>query len=394
MLIYDLQTSWLAHSFWRRRFVIEDQRMIARLRHEGIGEVVIDIANGLDVDPAMLKGARTTQRHAGESMKEAHRDASSLQHEAMQTVHRLLSDARLGRQVDIQRAEPMIEKMMHSVLHHRDALHPLLQLKSHDLYSYQHSISVAAMAVALGTTLGFDQETLRQTALGVLLQDIGKVRIPNCILAKPGRLDADETNVVRRHVLESQIILADAPGTTELMLEIVMHHHERIDGTGYPNALSGEQIPIHAQLAAIVDVYDALTSNRPHQRCIEPAEALGQLHSMANSHFREDLLRAFIQTIGIYPAGSLVRLDNDSLAIVIETNRDAPYRPVVQVIQDARDPYTSHGRHRTKPYLLNLKHPPSGSPSIVSVESYAHWDIPSDQAFVAATEHSHLARRN
>lgn len=211
MLIHDLQAGWLSHEFRRRRFVIEDQQMITRLSNEGIGEVVIDVANGLDIDPAMLKGARTIEANTCESKEEAHREASSLQHEAMQTVHRLLSDARFGHQIDIQRAEPMIEKMMHLVLHHHDALHPLLQLKRHDLYSYQHSISVAAMAVALGTTLGFDQETLRQTALGVLLQDIGKVRIPNHILAKPGRLDADETNVVRRHVLESQIILDDTP---------------------------------------------------------------------------------------------------------------------------------------------------------------------------------------
>lgn len=389
MYVHDLQTGWLAHPFWRRRFVIKDERAIARLRRDAIDEVVIDVALGLDVDPATVprSGDDTRQRFAALDRRfmdiarqrtEKLRDTVSiaeerwrvqfLQREALQTVHHLMDDIRLGRQVDVQRAEPMIEKMMRSVLRHQDALIPLLRLKDHDLYSYQHSVSVAAMAVALGVTLGMDEETLRQTALGALLQDIGKARIPETILDKPGRLNAIETRLVHRHVIDSQMILEDTPGVTDLMLEIVANHHERIDGTGYPHAIAGDRIPLHAQLAAIVDVYDAITSDRPYQRRTEPTEALRQLYGMANSHFREDMLQALIRTVGIYPAGSLVRLDNGHLAVVIEVNRDNLLKPRVQVMYDTRS------NRYLQPYLLDLARR-LDPPAIVGVESYSRWGI-------------------
>jgi len=389
MFVHDLQVGWLAHPFWRRRFVIKDRHAIARLQREAVSEVVIDVALGLDVDPAMAPPGEddTRQRFAdldqrfkaiAQQRTEKVRDSVSieeerwrvqfLQREALQTVHHLMDDIRLGRQADVQRAEPMIEKMMRSVLRHRDALIPLLRLKDHNLYSYQHSVSVAAMTVALGVTIGMDEETLRQTALGALLQDIGKVHIPDSILDKPGRLNAAETSLVHRHVVDSQKILADTPGVTDLMLEVIANHHERLDGTGYPHAVAGDRIPLPAQLAAIVDVYDAITSDRPYQHRAEPTEALRQLYGMANSHFREDLLQALIRTVGIYPAGSLVRLDNNQLAIVVEVNRDNLLKPRVQVMYDCRS------NRYIQPYFLDLARRLE-PPAIVGVESYAGWGI-------------------
>lgn len=174
--------------------------------------------------------------------------------------------------------------------------------------------------------------------------------------------------MVHTHVFESQIILEDTPGVTDLMIDIVTNHHERIDGSGYPHRRCGEEIPLHAQLAAIVDVYDAITSDRPYQRRIEPTEALRKLYSMANSHFREDLLQAFIGTIGIYPAGSLVRLDNGQLAVVVEVNRNNLLKPLVRIMYDTR-----HNRYLV-PVLFDLSRR-LNPPEIVGVESYARWGI-------------------
>lgn len=388
MFVHDLGVGWLAHPFWRRRFLIKDEQTLARLRQEPIREVVIDLASGLDVAPdtALVEERRQQDfaaldrrfQTAAQQRIEKIRDSVSieeerwrvkyLQREAIQTVHGLMDDIRLGRQVDVQRAEPMIEKMMRSVLRHRDALIPLLMLKDHNLYSYQHSISVAAMAVAFGITLDLDEETLRQTALATLLQDIGKARIPERILDKPGQLTAAETRVMHTHVFESQLILEDTPGMTDLMIDIVTNHHERVDGSGYPHRRCGEEIPLHAQLAAIVDVYDAITSDRPYQHRIEPTEALRKLYSMANSHFREDLLQAFIGTIGIYPAGSLVRLDSGQLAVVMAVNRNNLLKPLVRVMFDTRS-----NRYVT-PFQLDLGRR-TNPPEIVGVESYARWGI-------------------
>lgn len=388
MFVHDLQVGWLAHPFWRRRFLIKDEQTIERIRREPIREVIIDLDVGVDVAVDTRQTEATRQetfaaldqrfRQAARQRNEKVRDSVSieeerwrvqfLQREAIQTVHGLMDDIRLGRQVDVQRAEPMIEKMMRSVLRHRDALIPLLLLKDHNLYSYQHSISVAAMAVAFGITLDLDEETLRQTALATLLQDIGKARIPESILDKPGQLTASETRVVHTHVFESQLILEDTPGVTDLMIDIVANHHERVDGSGYPHKRCGEEIPLHAQLAAIVDVYDAITSDRPYQHRIEPTDALRKLYSMANSHFREDLLQAFIGTIGIYPAGSLVRLDTGQLAVVVAVNRNNLLKPLVRIMYDTR------GHHYLTPVLLDLSRR-INPPEIVGVESYARWGI-------------------
>lgn len=388
MYVHDLRVGWMAHPFWRKRFLISDHATIARIRKESIREVVIDIAAGVDVasDPREREQERERQfaildqryREATEQRAEAVRQTVTideerwrvkyLQREALQTVRGLMDDARFGKQVDIQRAEPVIEKMMRSVLRHPDALIPLLRLKSHDQYSYEHSISVAAMTVAMSLTLGLDEETMRQTALATLLQDVGKTRIPESILDKPAQLTPVETRLVHTHVMESQVILEDTPGITDLMLNIIGNHHERIDGSGYPHARCGDEIPVHAQMAAIVDVYDAMTSDRVYQRRVEPTDALRKLYSMANSHFREDLVQAFVRTIGLYPAGSLVRLDNGQLGVVAETNRQTLLKPIVRVMYDTRQ------QCYVPPFLLDLSRR-NNPPAIVGVESYARWGI-------------------
>lgn len=389
MFIDDLRVPWLSHPFFRKRFVIKDQRTIDRLRQEGIREVVIDVKQGLDVDPAMLPKIHEEDRkrfafldqrfrEITEQRTERFRDTVTLdeernrlqyfQQEAMQTVQGLMDDIRAGQSIDLARAEPTIEKLIRSVQRHPDALIPMLRMKDHPGYDSQHSLSVASMVVALGNTLGVNEASLRELAFGALLQDVGKARIPDDILQKPDRLTAYETRWMRRHVFESQLILEDTPGMTEMMLDIVAHHHERLDGTGYPHALSGDQIPLHAQLAAIVDVYDALTSDRPFQQRTEPTEALRQLYGMTATHFSEDLIKAFVRTVGVYPVGSLVRLDSGYLAVVIEENSIDLLKPRVCVMFDPRiDRYI-------RPYLLDLGRRME-PPTIVGFESYARWGI-------------------
>jgi len=389
MFIHDLQVGWLNHPFWRSRFLIDDQQTIDRLREGAIREVVIDTQCGFDIDdltPLPIDQAardrfaeqdrrfreaaaqRVAKVRNSVSIDEERWRVQFLQRDAQVLIQALMEDIRLGRPVDIRRTEPVIEKMIASVLRHPDALIPLLQTKDHEQYSIQHALSVAAMAIAFGATLDLDEDDLRQTAMGALLQDIGKARIPEDILQKPDRLTPFEMRWMRRHVDESQAILEDSPGITELMFDIVTNHHERIDGTGYPHALAGDSIPLHAQVTSIVDVYDALTSDRPYQLRTEPTFALRQLYGMADSHFHEGLLQAFVRTVGIYPVGSLVRLDNGTLAVVLEENRDNLLQPRVQVMYDTRE------LRYLRPYVLDLARRLE-PPAIVGVESYVYWGI-------------------
>lgn len=389
MFIRDLQVPWLQHPFFRRRFLIRDQATIDRLRAEGIREVVIDTKQGLDVDPATLVKIQQDDRirfaHLDERFRELterrtrrYRQAVTLdeernrlqffQQDALKSVQKLMEDVRDGQTVDLGCAEATVERMILSVRRQPDALIPMLRMKQPATYEQQHALSVASMVVALGNTLGLEEDMLRQLAFGALLQDVGKTRIPEDILHKPDRLNAYETRWIRRHVFESQLILEDAPGITDLMLDVVAHHHERLDGTGYPHALAGDQIPLHAQIAAIVDVYDALTSDRHYQQRTEPTEALRLLFGMASSHFRADLVQAFVRTVGIYPVGSLVRLDNGYLAVVVEQNREDLLKPRLCVMFDTRiDRYV-------RPYLLDLGHRLE-PPTILGYESYAQWGI-------------------
>ncbi|HTY03951.1 MAG TPA: HD-GYP domain-containing protein [Rhodocyclaceae bacterium] len=385
MFVCDLQTRWLYHSFWRKEFLIEDDRMLARLHQDAIREVVIDTRRGLDIEPAAAPEVMDVERFAAldQRRREAARQRKELlrqsvtlaeerrrmqffRRDALATLDALTESIRIGQPPDIARTEPLVERMIDSVRRHPDALIPLLQVK--DRYDRQHPLSVAAMMLGLGLTLGLDEGSLRQAAQGALLKDIGSLRIPEDILQKPERLTDYEMRVVRRHVFDSQLMLADSAGVTETMLDVVAHHHERVDGTGYPHALAGEEVPVHAQLTAIVDAYDALTSDRPFQQRVEPGEALRRLHAEAGSHFRPDLLQAFVRTVGVYPVGSLVRLDNGYLAIVTEVHRDRLLQPELLVMFDTRsDRYVS-------PFPLDLARK-TEPPAIVGIESYARWGI-------------------
>lgn len=389
MYVHELNADWLAHSFWRRRFLIEDTKTIERMREESIREVVIDLTNGLDVDPAQLAPTpeetrqrfaalderyqrivqeRIDQQRNSVPIDEERSRMRFLRQESILVVRNLMGDVRVGRQVDVQCLEPVIEKMMGSVMRHQDALIPLLRLKDHNQYSFQHSVSVAALSLAFGATLGFDEQTLRQMALGALLHDIGKACTPEHILNKPGRLSDDEMVTMREHVVDSRRILAETPGITRLALESAAFHHERIDGSGYPYGLAGDDIPLHAQVVAIADAYDAMTSGRCYRHRIEPTDALRRMFAAANQHFREDLLQAFTRTVGIYPVGSLVRLDNGYLAVVLEVDRDKQLKPRLKVIFDTRT------RCYVPPYELDLARRHELA-KIVDFEPYARWGI-------------------
>lgn len=386
MFVCDLQADWLTHSFWRPCFLIKDERMLARLLGDPIREVIIDTRKGLDVAPPVARpNPDNRQRFAAmearfreaalrrrnqwsevATLEEERRRMQFFRRDAGDAVLRLREAIRAGGKADLAATEPVIERIVRSVQRHPDALIPSLQSKGD--YGIDHALGVAAMTVALGSTVGLGDDTLFRAAQGALLQDVGTVRIPPHILNKPGRLSDEEMRLVRRHVLESQLIVQDSPGVTETMLDIVVHHHERIDGTGYPHALPGERIPLHAQVAAIADAYDALTSERPHQARMEPGDALRLMYSQAGSHFRADLLGAFVRTVGVYPVGSLVRLDNGLLAVVTEVHRDKLLLPQVRVMFDTRS-----GSY-VRPRLIDLGRR-FEAPAIVGTESYARWGI-------------------
>lgn len=223
------------------------------------------------------------------------------------------------------------------------------QLKTADDYTFQHSVGVAALLIAFCKALKLNRQTTADVGLGGLLHDIGKMRVPLEIINKPGRLTDTEFDEIRRHVQYGREILSDAPWVSTTVFNVMDHHHERYDGSGYPGKLKGGEISYVGQMAAIVDVYDALTSDRVYHKLMLPAEALRKLQEWSRFHFNEELVAHFIRSLGIYPLRTVVRLESGRIGIVIDQNPADLLRPVLFIVHD-------EGRNGAfHPYQLDLQ---------------------------------------
>jgi putative nucleotidyltransferase with HDIG domain len=350
MYIHDLNCGWLDHAFLTSRFPVKNAAVVAKVRKTGVREVYIDTDKGSDV-----ADARTQQEveqalddeidaiveHQAEHLgavplhEERARAESVLQH-AVSVINELMSDLRLGRQIDLERTTPMLTEMTDSIFRNQDALLGLQRIRRQDRYTFEHSVNVAVLMIAFGRSLGFERELLHEIGTGALLHDIGKTLVPARILNKPGALTEDELKVMREHVTHTERLLALAPGISPASLQVAAEHHERMDGSGYPNKKPGAAISQYGRMAAIVDIYDAITSDRVYHQGIEPSAALRKLLEWSQYHVDSELVQHFIRCVGIYPVGTLVRLASDRIGMVMESNSNHLLQPVVRVFLDAK----------------------------------------------------------
>lgn len=375
MYIHDLNCGWLQHDFVRNRFVLKDEDDVRKVRAIGVREVYVDTARGLDPDalPAAPAAAPVAAPALGEApavrtgskTANAFERARALHREATQIVRDMLVDIRLGKQIEMEKVEPLVERIVDSIFTDQDALLPLARLKQHDSYTFQHSVSVCALMTAFARTLAVPPETIREIAVGALLHDVGKARVPDEILNKPGKLTEAEFERMKSHVVQSKIILQATPGISPIALEVAAQHHERFDGSGYPNRLRGEEISLYGRMAAIVDVYDAITSDRVYHKGMPPTEALRKLLDWSANHFEPRLVQAFIRSVGIYPTGALVRLESRRLAVVQAQHADKPTQPTVKVI------FHTAG-HYLQPEDVDLRR---SQDRIAGYEDFAAWNI-------------------
>ncbi|MEW6678792.1 MAG: HD-GYP domain-containing protein [Pseudomonadota bacterium] len=349
MYVHDLNCAWMDHPFVSNRFKLHSDKQVREIQALGIPEVYIDTAKGLDVADAPTQTqvddsiaqdmADILQAPAAEyrrvDLNEEVQRARSLHKEANRVVKGMLQDIRLGRQIEMDKVEPLVENMVDSIFRNQDALLPLARLKQHDNYTFQHSVSVCALLVSFARGLGLDRATLKEVAIGGLLHDVGKAKVPDEILNKPAKLTEAEFAKMKSHVVQSIVILQNTPGISQIALDVAGQHHERYDGSGYPNKLKGEEISLFGRMGAIVDVYDALTSERVYHKGMGPTAALGRLLEWSKFHFDPELVRAYVRSVGIYPTGSLVRLESGRLAVVVEQHEEKPMQPRVRVIYHA-----------------------------------------------------------
>lgn len=274
MFVQSLCGSWLDHPFWKKGgFLLDNQSDLQRLRESAVKEVWIDAGKGLDLpEEAAVSAAAVLPvtmpagpAPARVALEEEIRHAALLCGRAKAAVVSMFHDARMGQAIDTAHASDLVDEISASVLRHPNALVSLVRLKTSDEYTYMHSVAVCALMIALARQLELSDPLVHEAGLAGLLHDIGKMAVPDPILNKPGKLTEQEFGLVRRHPQNGARMLLDCRQVSALVVDVCLHHHERIDGTGYPFGLAQEQISLLARMGTVCDVYDAITSDRPQE---------------------------------------------------------------------------------------------------------------------------------
>jgi putative nucleotidyltransferase with HDIG domain len=378
MFVEKVDAPWFQHSLWKTRFLIEDRETLTRVRTCGAKELWIDTSQGKDISPPppvaptqptviVAATAPEPKPVVRRSMGDELQTASDIIKRSKAAVVSLFNEARMGNAVNTSECEPLVNDIVGSVDRNGDALISLCRLKMADEYTYMHSVSVCALMVSLGRQLGLDEATCRDAGMAGLLHDLGKAAIPQDILNKPGKLTDDEFTVVKSHPVKGYETLLASGVENERVLDVCRHHHEKMDGSGYPDKLNAENISLIARMSAVCDVYDAITSNRPYKAGWDPAESVSRMASW-QGHFDPLVLQTFIKTIGIYPTGSLVRMASGKLGIVVEQNAAKLTAPKVKLF------FSTNSGMPMVPKLVNLMESHVND-KIVARESPENWNF-------------------
>ncbi|WP_152998780.1 HD-GYP domain-containing protein [Sphingopyxis sp. H115] len=368
MFVHAFEGSWFDHPFWRRYFRVETQEQLDRIRNSDIDGIIIDDERGRgpadgrepDAPAQMQRAARAPASGRGQGKAKPVRTAAVFSpphspadeasrrrtgyvgecRRAKRTIDRtcaavvdMFDDARLGRAIGVRRMVRLAGTIGASIERDSKALINLVRLKEKDEYTYLHSVAVCALMINFARHLELDPQQVEDLGVAGLLHDIGKVAVSDQILNKPGGLSKDEMRSVRSHPVAGYRLLASSPGAPALALELCLRHHEKVDGTGYPGGLKGDELSLAARMGAICDVYDAVTSNRPYKRAWTPCEALTAMKQW-EGHFDPVLLDRFADSLGIYAVGTLVRLSTGELGIVVGSTGEADEDVVVRAFFD------------------------------------------------------------
>jgi len=388
MHVNELCGSWFDHPFWRSRFLLKEESDLARIVDGGVREVWIDASKGLDDEPAPadepqrtlsreevdrqidrdLARAVEVTRPERTSMDAELERASRICKQARGAVISMFSEARMGRAIDSEGALALVDEINASVERNPGALVSLARLKTADDYTFMHSVAVCGLMISLGRQLGLERREVREVGLAGLLHDLGKAMVPPAVLNKPGKLTDAEFAVMKKHPELGHALLLETTTVGEVALDVCLHHHEKVDGSGYPHRLHADAISLYAKMGAVCDVYDAITSNRPYKAGWNPAESIRRMAEWAKGHFDERVFHAFVKSVGIYPVGSLVRMASGHLGVVIEQNEASLTTPKVTLF------FSTGSDMRIPPEIVDLARK-GGVDRITGPEDPDKWDF-------------------
>ena len=363
MHVHEFCGSWMDHPFWRSHFTVRSEGEFARIVSGGVKELWIDTDKGVDVEgdagvsreevasqierELEFVASMPLELEPHETGPGAIDRAAALYKRSVPKITALFGEARLGKAVDIDGCAALVEEISESVLRNPGALISIARLKRRDEYTYMHSVAVCALMVSLGRQLGFEGRQLREAGLAGMLHDLGKALVPLDVLNKPGKLTDAEFSTMKTHPERGHALLVEGGDAAAMALDVCLHHHEKVDGSGYPFGLSGDTISLFAKMGAVCDVYDAITSVRPYKNGWDPGEALRRM-AQWKGHFDQRVFQAFVKTVGIYPVGTLVRLQSGKLAVVTEQNPQSLLTPKVKAF------FSTKSNMRIEPHEIDL----------------------------------------
>jgi putative nucleotidyltransferase with HDIG domain len=348
--------------------MLDTPELLEKIQQSNVTEVWIDTRLGLSpVGGELTAPANITEDVSPASMSREVQRARLICGRAKTAVMTMFTQARMGLAMNVEDVELLVEEISNSILRHPHALISLSRLKPLDEYTYMHSVAVCALMVALARRMCMSEEQVREAGVAGLMHDVGKMMIDPEILNKPGRLTSEEYTVMKNHPEAGLKILQDSNQVNNAVLDVCLHHHEKIDGSGYPHSLVGDQISLFARMGAVCDVYDAITSDRPYKKGWSAATSIREMATW-KGHFDEKIFQTFVKTLGIYPVGTLVSLSSGRLGVVVEQSDQSLLTPRIKVFMSTRT------RRPLKPEVISLDSQLTPD-SIVKIESPEDWGL-------------------
>jgi HD-GYP domain-containing protein (c-di-GMP phosphodiesterase class II) len=366
MYIHKLEGPWLKHPFWKTKFLLTDAGQLADLHASELEAVVIDVEKGDDIGgtpsgrrrqlvtpsrtppierarlelvppppPRSPVSARPFDPRSTNPLSTAREvgNAIGIVARSERILAGVFNQARLGKAIKSSQVEPVIEELFASIQRNPHAFNGLMRVKRENSSLYTHALAVSALMIALGREMRLDSARIKQAGMAGLLMDVGMGHLPLDVSTINESLTEKEHAVVKTHTKLGYDFLAIGGEIPEEVMKVCMEHHERFDGSGYPLGLEGENISLFGRMAAVCDVYDSMTSDRPHRARMEPNTAFEQMRGN-DGQFDPNVLNQFVESLGVYPIGSVVLLTSHRLALVVDQNTDDYTRPRVWTFYD------------------------------------------------------------
>ena len=374
MYIDKFDGNWLKHPFWKTSFKLQTAKDLNAIKKSEVTHLWIDTSKGDDLKKDTNTITQDTKKDTPSETPPKDRPqtipfaeeiqvAQKILDEAKQATIDMFKEARMGNTISIAEISPLVDEISESVTRNPEAMICITRMKNKDDYTYLHSVAVCALMIALGKQLNYSGD-IHSLGMAGLLHDVGKMAIPEDILNKPGKLTDKEFEQVKSHPRRGWEMLKENNVADEISLDVCLHHHERVDGHGYPDKLSAKNISLVARMGAVCDVYDAITSDRSYKKGWEPAESLKKMAEWQDGHFDGDVFKAFVKTIGIYPSATLLKLKSGRLGVVTDQSSKTLLKPKIKIFFSC----SSNAPIPTK--TIDLSH---SNESIESIESPEKW---------------------